>query len=187
MNSEANDQVLESRRPVEPIWVGWVGTLSSMLNRAAATIAAVLLVLMTVHILVEIVLRFFSLSTFMADALVGYGVAAITFLAMAWALEKGSMIRIGTVTRHLSPKLQWAFELFAIVSVLFMSYFLVYFQWQTVVRDFVRGTVSQHFLPIPLWIPSAFFLIGLVLISLHMVVRLLRLFTVGREETTLIL
>ena len=187
MESQADDRAHKSRRPAEPTWICWVGMLSSTLNRTAAAIAAVLLVLMTFHILLEIVLRFFSLSTFMADALVGYGVAAITFLAMAWALEKGSMIRISTLTRHLSPKLQWAFELFAIVSVLLLSCFLVYFQWQTVVREFVRGTVSQHYLPIPLWIPSTFFLIGLVLISLHMVVRLIRLFAVGREESELIL
>lgn len=76
--------------PGEPCWLRMIAQTSRMLNRIAAIFAAVLLVLMVLLILTEITLRFFSMSTFMADALVGRGVAAITFLAMAWTLKKAA-------------------------------------------------------------------------------------------------
>ena len=48
-------------------------------------------------------------------------------------------------------------------------------------RDRVR-TLSQHFVPIPLWIPESFFLVGLTLILMQIAVRLLRLIAVGHAE-----
>lgn len=172
----------------EPRWVGFVAAVSSGLNRIAALLAAFLLVLMTCHILLEIVLRFFSRSTYMADALVGYGVAAITFLALGWALEKGSMIRVSVVTQRLPRRLAWGAEMFAVLTTGWVAWFLATYQWRSVFRSFERGTVSEHFLPIPLWIPEAFFLIGLLLVLLNLVVRFLRLVTVGlTEESKLVL
>ena len=47
---------------------------------------------------------------------------------------------------------------------------------------FARGSVSQHYLPIPLWIPEAIFLAGLLLLALQLVVRALRLATGGVHD-----
>ncbi|WEX11044.1 TRAP transporter small permease subunit [Chelativorans sp. AA-79] len=182
--SEVDHQALR----IEPRWVGFVATVSSGLNRLAALAAAFLLVLMTCHILLEIVLRFFSRSTYMADALVGYGVAAITFLALGWALENGSMIRVSVLTQRMPRRLAWCAEMFAVLATGWLMWFLAGYQWRSVSRAFTRGTVSEHYLPIPLWIPESFFLIGLLLILLHLVVRFLRLITVGlTEESKLVL
>lgn len=156
-----------------------VGMLSSILNRIAAVVAAILLVLMTLHILVEIAMRFFGGSTFMADALVGYGVAAITFLAVAWALEKGSMIRVSVVTSLMAPRVRGLADGLATLSTLALILFLASYQWSTVSKLFERGSTSPHYLPIPLWIPEAIFLVGLLLLALQLVVRALRLATGG--------
>lgn len=171
-----------------PGWVNLVARVSSRLNTLAAILAAVLLVLMTGLILVEIGLRFFSRSTFMTDVLVAYGLAAITFLAMAWALEKGSMIRVSVLTRRMPGWMRpWA-EGFALVSSLAAFGILLVYAWQILARDFMRGTTTQHMLPIPLWIPEGIFLIGLFLLFLQFFARLLRLLTVGQdEEATLVL
>jgi len=136
---------------------------------------------MTTLILVEIVLRYFSYSTFMADALVGHGVAAITFLAMGWAMESGSMIRVSLLQNAVGRRVRWWLELFAVIVTLMLMLFLFRYEWRIFARDWSRGTVSEHFLPIPLWIPAAFFLIGLLLVALHLVVRLMRL-TTGRFD-----
>lgn len=182
--SEVDHQALRS----EPRWVGVVAAISSGLNRLAAFAAAFLLVLMTCHILLEIVLRFFSRSTYMADALVGYGVAAITFLALGWALENGSMIRVSVLTQRMPRRLAWCAEMFAVLATGWLMWFLAGYQWRSVSRSFTRGTVSEHYLPVPLWIPEAYFLIGLLLILLHLVVRFLRLITIGNtEEAKLVL
>ena len=169
----------------EPRWLRLLGSVSSALNRIAAGFAAILLVLMVALILVEIVLRFFSRSTFMADALVGHGVAAITFLAVAWALEQGSMIRIGVVTRRLPDFGRFIAEWFTIVGAEVLTLALIHYQWLIVAKLWIRGSVSHYYFPIPLWIPEAFFLTGLLLLALQLAVKLCRLLVVGlgKEET----
>jgi TRAP-type C4-dicarboxylate transport system permease small subunit len=173
---------------VPPRWVGSIAALSSRLNTLAAMIAGILLVLMTSLIIVEICLRFFSQSTYMTDVLVGYGVAAITFLAMAWALEKGTMIRVTVITQRLPlPARPWV-EGFSLACALGAVGFLLHFQWYIMSRNFIRGTTTQHMLPIPLWIPDAIFFVGLSLLLLQFLVRLLFLLTTRYEsEATLVL
>lgn len=166
-----------------------MGALSSTLNRIAAVVAAVLIVLMTTLILVEIAMRIFGRSTFMADALVGYGVAAITFLAAGWAFEHGSMIRVTALTGALPGRLRRACDVFATLSTLALMLFLMSYQWALVGKLWGRGSVSQHYLPIPLWIPEIIFLTGLALLTLQLVVRALRLAAgeLSDETTTLTL
>lgn len=166
----------------EPAWLRLLGLASSSLNRAAAIVAAVLLVAMVGLILLEIVLRYFSRSTFMADALVGHGVAATTFLALGWALEKGTMIRISVLTRRLPPAPRHVAEAFTIVATEALIVGLIYFQWRTVSKLWVRGSVSHHHFPIPLWIPEAIFLVGLALLAIQLLVRLCRLLALGLER-----
>jgi len=171
-----------SARTADPRWLAPIAWTSSLLNRIAATFAAILLVLMTGHILLEIGLRAFSRSTYMADVLVGYGVAAITFLAMAWALEQGTMIRVQIITQRLGVKGRWLAEAFAIVSSWLLLALLATHQWTTLARAWTRETMSQHYIQVPLWIPEAFFFVGLMLLLLHLVVRFLRLLAVGLTE-----
>ncbi|PTQ73331.1 TRAP transporter small permease [Celeribacter persicus] len=166
----------------DPAWLKRIDGVSTVLNRIAAVIAATFLVLMTLLILTEITLRLFSLSTYMADVLVGYGVAAITFLAAPWALQEGAMIRVTVLTERMNVRLRWVSEAFVLFSVGFIILFLMAYQWKSVAKLFARGSTSQHFIPIPLWIPESFFLIGLALILLQIIVRILRLFTVGHAE-----
>nr|WP_277347905.1 TRAP transporter small permease subunit [Salipiger mangrovisoli] len=137
---------------------------------------------MTLLILLEICMRMFSTSTYMADVLVGFGVAAITFLAAPWALEEGAMIRVTALTDMLSGPVRWIVEAFALGSSAAIMWFLAIHQWKTVAKLFERGSVSEHLIPIPLWIPESFFFVGLVLLLLQMLVRALRLVLVGHAE-----
>lgn len=169
---------------IEPGWLRAIAALSSRLNRIAAGVAAVLLVLMVGLILVEIVLRFFSRSTFMADALVGHGVAAITFLAVGWALEQGSMIRVSVVTSRLGPVTGFIAEAFSIVLVEILVLGLLYFEWRAIAKLWKRGSTTEHYLPIPLWLPEAIFFAGLSLLALQLLVRFCRLLATGRATDT---
>lgn len=178
------ENVLEGHRSAspEPGLLRIVSRLSSYLNRTAAAIAAVILVLMVTLILVEIVLRLFSLSTFMADALVGRGVAAITFLAMGWTLEQGSMIRIQVVTSLLPPRLRGVVAGFAMIATEALVLWLIWYQYRTFARLWARGTTTEHHLPIPLWIPEGIFLVGLCLLALSLLVLFLRLLVHGGDS-----
>ncbi|MET3599737.1 TRAP transporter small permease [Martelella mangrovi] len=166
----------------DPAWLHLIASVSTFLNRAAACVAGAVLVFMTGFILLEICLRLFSLSTFMADSLVGYGVSAICFLAAAWALEAGFMIRVKVVTDRLGPRLSWACEFFTLITVEALMLFLAHYQWKSVFKYWSRGTVSETYVPIPLFIPESFFLIGLSLMALQIFVRLMRLLAVGHSE-----
>ena len=102
----------------DPAWLAVIARISTALNKLAAVVSAALLVCMTSLILVEICMRFFSKSTYMADVLVGYGVAAITFLAAPWALEEGAMIRVTVLTDKMKGAVRWIAEAFALASAL---------------------------------------------------------------------
>lgn len=166
----------------DPAWLAAISRISTILNRTAAVISAALLVGMTLLILLEICMRMFSTSTYMADVLVGFGVAAITFLAAPWALEEGAMIRVTALTDQLSGVLRWIVEAFAISTSAGIMAFLAIHQWSAVTKLFARGSVSEHLIPIPLWIPESFFFVGLALILLQMVVRAIRLVVVGHTD-----
>jgi len=166
----------------DPGWLALLAQLSRGLNRLAAALSALLLVLMTLLILVEIGMRFFGRSTFMADILVGYGVAAITFLAAAWALEQGSMIRVSVLTDRMRPRLRRATEAFCLISTGALILFLIRYQGSSVLRLWSRGSTNDTYYPVPLWIPESFFLTGLVLIALQILLRLCRLAAVGHAE-----
>lgn len=178
------DAVVPARQ--EPAWLKFVSWTSSTLNRIAASVAAILLVLMVGLILVEIVLRFFSRSTFMTDVLVGYGVAAITFLALGWTLEQGSMIRISAITQRMPKHARFVAEAFSVVVAGSLIVWLMYFEWRAIAKLWARGTTSEHYLPIPLWIPETIFFIGLALLALQLLVRLLRLITQGQDKEALL-
>ncbi|MEI4472051.1 TRAP transporter small permease [Frigidibacter sp. MR17.24] len=168
----------------EPRWLAAIAALSGGLNRLAAVLAGAMLVAMTALILVEIGMRFFSRSTYMADVFGGYGVAAITFIAAPWALEQGSMIRVTVITDRLPGLLRRLVEGAGLVAAGAILWFLLVYEWSTVARFWSRGTMSQHFIPVPLWIPEAFFAAGLVLMLLQVAVRLLRLCVTGRTDDT---
>lgn len=165
--------------PRDPAWLTLLANLSSALNRVAAVAASLVLVAMISLILVEISLRLFSLSTHMTDVLVGYGVACITFLSMAWGLESSAMIRVGVVRRIASPSAKWAMELFSCAATLALMAFFGFYAFQSMSRNLSNGSLSQHYVQIPLWIPDAIFFSGLALVALHLLVRMLRLFAVG--------
>ncbi|MBF9027077.1 TRAP transporter small permease subunit [Rhodobacterales bacterium FZCC0188] len=176
------EEHIHPSRTDDPGWLALIARFSSGLNLIAAVLAATFLVLMTSLILLEISMRLFSRSTYMADVLVGYGVAAITFLAAPWALQEGAMIRVSVLTDRMGPRLRWLAEAFTLFCTGYIIWFLMAYQWKTVAKLFLRGSTSEHFIPIPLWIPEGFFLIGLALLLLQIVVRGLRLLVLGHAD-----
>ena len=84
------------------------------ISKGAAVVSAALLVLMVLHILLEIVLRsFFASSTFVLDEFVGYGVAAMTFLSLGYALETDSLIRVQLLLGRSAPPVRRGLEILA--------------------------------------------------------------------------
>ncbi len=146
-------------------------------SRLAAALSALILVLMTCHILVEIVLRsFFARSTYVLDEFVGYGIGTMTFLSLSYSLESHSLVRVNLLLSRFGHKARLYAELICVAITIFVSGFLLCFFWKGVFyRDFVRHTVSSSISQTPLWIPEGMVLLGIVLFILSLVAYTCRL------------
>ena len=149
-------------------------------SRFSAQLAAAGLVYMVAHILFEIVLRtFFATSTFVLDEFIGYGVAAITFLALGFALEEGSLIRVNILLTVTKGKVRRCLEAVAVGLTLVMTGYITGYFFFGVKRNFFRGTTSESIAEVPLWIPEGLVLIGLVLFTVQLFAYFLRVITGG--------
>jgi TRAP-type C4-dicarboxylate transport system permease small subunit len=148
----------------------------SWLSRGAAVLAAALMVYVLAHILYEIVLRvFFASSTFVLDEFVGYAVGAMTFLALAHTLDHGTHIRVDLAIGRLRGRARRIGELFSVVATFAVTLFALSALWKTWMRNIERGAVSESVAEVPLWIPQAGLILGLVLLLLQLFAYAVRL------------
>ena len=148
---------------------------------AAAWVAALFMAGMTGLILTEIILRsFFGTSTHIEAEYVGYGLETMIFLALAHALDTGSLIRVDIVLVVLKPVFRRMAEISICAVTLMVVFYIGQGIWTNLVRRFVDGTVSTSVVATPLWIPEAFVFFGFALFGLQVCFYLLRL-CVGGE------
>ena len=149
---------------------------TARLATAGAVLAAVILVLMTGHVILEVFLRgAFSTSTFSLDEYVGYGTASMTFLAAGYALQEGALIRVNILLARLQPNSQARriLEIFAGVMTLLVMGLLHWYFLISLMRNFNRGTVSETVAATPLWIPEAMVTVGITILLLRLSAYLL--------------
>jgi len=152
------------------------------LSYAAGVVSAILLIGMVLHILLEIVLRsFFSSSTFVLDEFVGYGVAAMTFLSLGYALNEGALIRVNIVLARTAGRSRIALEIFSVAVTLAMTVFIAVYFWRSFTRNWNRGAVSESIAEVPLWIPEGLVLAGMILFAIQLAAYLLRLIAGDRR------
>ncbi len=151
--------------------------VASRLSTAGAIGAVILMIGMTLHIMTEIALRyFFSTSTYVLDEFVGYGVAAMTFLALGHTFENNVLIRVNFVLLKIrSNILRKLVEISCVVITLVMCSFVASYFWKSVSRNFERGSTSETIAQVPLWIPESLALIGLIIFVIQMLAYVLRL------------
>ncbi len=151
------------------------------ISKLAAQVSAVMLALMVGHILLEIVLRtVFDTSTFVLDEYIGYGVAAITYLSLAYALEEGSLIRVNILLVRLRGWPRRIVEYFCVIGTLAVIGFVAAYFWRSLSRNWVRGAVSESLAETPLWIPETLVFVGMLLFWIQLFAYFVRL--LGGEE-----
>ena len=149
--------------------------LVSALSRAAAVVAALLLVYIFAHIIFEIILRsFFDRSTYVLDEFVGYGVAAMTFLAAGHALNNGHLIRVDLFIGRLQRPGRRLAELFCLGVSFAMAGFCAWWVGRDALRHLTRGSVSECIAEVPLWIPVGAVWLGLIFLMLQLLACFLR-------------
>lgn len=159
------------------IFASKFSALASRLSMAGAIVAVILMIGMTLHILTEIALRyFFSTSTYVLDEFVGYGVAAMTFLALGYTFENNVLIRVNFVLLKIRNNIMRKLvEISCVVITLVMSSFIARYFWRSVSRNFERGSTSETIAQVPLWIPESLAFIGLIIFIIQMLAYVLRL------------
>lgn len=149
--------------------------LVSAVSRIAALVAALVMACMTAVVLVEIIVRtFFGTTTHAAEELVGFGLASLVFLALAHAMDRGSLIRVDLMLVRLRGRLRRAVELVSIVVALTVTSFVGWYVFLAIVRYWNRNTVSAPSGLVPLWIPQSIVFLGLVLFCIQLVVYFAR-------------
>lgn len=154
--------------------------LVSGLSAIAGAVAAAILVYILCHIGYEIILRsFFASSTFVLDEFVGYAIAAMTFLSLGHALERGALIRVDLAIGGLRGRIRRWVELFCILASIGMIGFCLRFVFRDAYRDWSRGSTSSSIAEVPLWIPKGLIVVGLALLMLQLIAYFLRVATGG--------
>lgn len=143
-------------------------------SRAAAVVAAALVVAMTGHILLEILLRLIGRSTFVLDEMVGYAVAGATFLSLGYAFEHSALVRVGLLIDRLSGPKRRALDLLCGLVTCVITAAIARVIAKTALRSFERGRTSSSVAEIPLWIPEAICAAGLAIFALQVAAFVLR-------------
>lgn len=130
------------------------------ISQAAGWAAGLAVALMAGHILVEITLRLFGSSTFVMDEIVGYEVAAMTFLAAGLTFRNGQQIRVSLLLESLHGLPRRVVEILCVCGMLSAGSMIAWFFWLNAQRMWVRGVVSQTTAEVPLWIPAGIILVG---------------------------
>jgi len=145
------------------------------LNRAGIAVVLAMMVATTVLVLAEILLRnLFSTSTHMMAELVGYGVAAMTFLSLGYCFEHGVLIRMGMLLGPLGrfPTARRTVEVILTIAAIATNLIVMRYFLLSLIRNYTRGYVSETTAQIPLWIPEFFVAVGLAILLVHLVAYL---------------
>lgn len=149
---------------------------TAWLTRLGGLFSALLLVYAVLHVLLDIVLRVgFGTSTHMMSELVGYAVGAMTFLALAYTEEQNGLIRVGLLRSSLSPQNLIRLDVICLSCTFLICSFVAYYIWLVVKRDYIRGRLSIGMAEIPMWIPQAVLLVGLLIFLLQLIASIIRL------------
>lgn len=147
-----------------------VQTISRLCSGAGMALAAVLLVYIVGHIILEIVLRnFFHSSTNTMSEFVGYATGAMTFLALGHTFASRKHVRVSVMRQFWSGKLALVIELLCLALTFAAYAFMARFVWTIVVRDYTRGSVSSGLVATPTWYIAAVVYTGLIIFLIQLI------------------
>ena len=164
-----------------------VDHIAETTSKIGAFLSISVLFIMTAHIILEIILRsVFNTSTYILDEMVGYGVAAMTFLSLGYAYRNNSLIRVNILLATLkNTTVKKMIELFCVGIALFASAFIFRYFYLSVMKHLSRGSRSETIAEVPLWIPEVFVCIGLAIFIIELLRRVLGVI-LDQEENVMI-
>lgn len=95
---------------------------------------------------------------------VGYLMVATSFLGLAYTLRKNGHIRVSILLNNVSPKMQKLFEFICLSLGTAFVGFILYHTVSFVYDSYVYDEVSYGIVPVPLFIPQIFMLLGIAVL-----------------------
>lgn len=99
----------------------------------------------------------------------GYFLAASSFLALAYTLQKGGHIRVTLLTGMAGPRLRFALEVFALAISAATTLFMLRYMARLTFESWEFGDVSSGIVAVPLFIPQLAILSGLVIFAIALI------------------
>lgn len=144
------------------------------LVRSCALIAAGGVVVILLALVREIVGRYlFNAPTIWVDELSGYVAAGVTFLGAAYALRNGDLVAMTLVSERLPARWRHAALALGLVVSAIVLAVVIYYVGIYVLDTHAGQVRSNSTWQVPLWIPRAVMLAGLVLLFLETVRQIL--------------
>jgi TRAP-type C4-dicarboxylate transport system permease small subunit len=108
----------------------------------------------------------------------GYLTAASTFLALSYALNQGSHVRVSLVLTAAGP-FRRPLELLAFMASAIIACWFAYYSWSMVAWSYKLGDISSGLDATPLWIPQLSMSVGVTLLAVAVIDHGLRLLILG--------
>lgn len=109
--------------------------------------------------------------------LAGFLLLGATFTGLAYTLTVGGHIRVDLLHRALPEKVQRALDIVVVVIALAITSFATWFSVLLTYDSYDFGDVSIGMVPVPLWIPQAVMVVGLVWLLIALLDALVGLIT----------
>lgn len=148
--------------------------LTNLVNRVEEGIVSLILVVMTVTVFVEVILRFgFNTGMVWADQFVLHLAAWMVLLGASYGVKVGSHIGVDFVVRMLPPATRRITTAAALIMCLIYCGLFTYGSWFYLAKLHRIG-IEVDDIPIAKWIAHSVLLIGFVLLAIRFLILLVR-------------
>ena len=154
--------------------MAWIDQISEF----AGKLAAWLFFLIAAMITFEVVARYVFLApTIWAEEMSQFFQIWATYLAAAYVLKHKKLITIDSVVSKFSPKIQWFFDLFALLFIATFCAVAIFYGSKILIESIQIGRATSTMLSVPKWMTESAIPVGFGLLLLQTGVEIIRHFT----------
>ena len=96
----------------------------------------------------------------------GFFLTAATFFALAYTLREGGHIRVSLIIQNLPPGPRRMIELWCLALATCLTAYFTWFAANLVAESYIYNDLSAGIVPVPIWIPQASIVAGLVVLTI---------------------
>lgn len=140
------------------------------LTLAASDIAGLALLVMTLMVTMDVVLRYgFNAPTKWVNEFSGYLMVVLIFLGLSYALKENAHIRVDFLVVRLPRRIQDWMKVIASTLLLVYTMILFYLNWHFFVESFAFQTTSRTSMDVIVWPAQLFMPLGLAILGLLLI------------------